>query len=169
MSKQMPYRLFPELVPSDLWGRSAYKMLRGRVAWTKKIRPDALAKAEDRCEVCGSGNGRLICHDKWRYDDEKSTATLSGFEIHCDNCDLVTHLGRMMQLADPQSVVLAAVMHLCTVNKCKTLIATGILTNAHALWEKRNKKRWKVAVAPGLLKTYPELEGLPKFKPAQLI
>jgi hypothetical protein len=156
----------PEILPSDLWGRSAYRMLGNRAPWTKKIRPDALAKAKNRCELCGAKEERLICHDKWTYDDTNAIATLSGFEIHCGNCDLVTHLGRMVQVSnDPESIVLAAVIHLNNVNGCKTLASTSIIKEAYSLWEKRNKKKWKVCVAPELVSSYPELEVLPKFIP----
>jgi hypothetical protein len=164
-AERMP-RLVPELVPSSLWGRSAYRMLGTRAPWTKKIRPDALAKAKSRCEICGAKEGRLICHDKWVYDDKKAIATLSGFEIHCGNCDLVTHLGRMIQVSDnPESVALAAVIHLNQVNGCKTLQSTGLIREAYAVWEVRNKKTWMIRVAAELVNSYPELAGLPQFVP----
>jgi hypothetical protein len=141
-------------------------MLAGRAGWTKRIRPDAIANAENSCELCGVKGGRLICHDKWSYNDKKTTANLVGFEIHCGDCDLVTHFKRMMQVADPETVLKTAIMHLCNVNGCKVPDAVAILTDADQLWAKRNKKKWKVAVAPALLKTYPELEGLANFKPS---
>ena len=166
MSRRKPYRLAPELVPSDLWGRSAYRMLGGRAAWTKKIRPNALAKAGNSCEICSSKGGRLICHDKWRYDDKKATATLIGFEIHCGNCDSVTHFGRMFKVGGVSGeVFLSLFIHLCNVNGCKTRAALDILKEAHDLWEKRDKSKWKIIVVPDLLKLYPELEPLPRFKP----
>jgi|ERR1700733_1696843 len=166
MPPRKKYRLTPELVPIDLWRRSAYRMLGGRVAWRKKIRPDALNKAEDRCETCGAKDGRLTCHDKWSYDDKKATATLVGFEIHCANCDSITHFGRLFKAGGiTEEVMMSLMIHLCRVNDCKTRDALNILREATELWENRSKKKWKVAVAPALLKKYPELEGLPTFKP----
>ena len=151
------------MVPSDLWGRSAYRMLGGKAAWRKQIRPDALAKAKDQCETCGESSGSLICHDKWVYDDKKAIATLSGFEIHCRGCDSVTHIGRMVAIgADPTPIF----EHLCRVNKCKFQEAVTTIDDAAVLWEKRDKKKWKIVVAPALLKKYPELAALPNFKPA---
>lgn len=44
----------PELVPSPLWGRSASKMLGTRAVWKKQIRGNALAQANNRCEVCAA-------------------------------------------------------------------------------------------------------------------
>lgn len=106
--KAKPYRLIPEMVPSNLWGRSAYRMLGGRVVWKKRIRPDALARSKERCNVCAAKAERLLCHDIWVYDNKKAIAMLAGFEMHCEFCDLVTHIGRMMQVRDPKIVFLAA-------------------------------------------------------------
>jgi hypothetical protein len=168
MPDSKPYRLVPELIPGDLWGRSAYKMFAGRGIWTKKIRPDALAKASNACEICLKKGGRLICHDKWRYDDKRATARLIGFEIHCGDCDAVTHLGRMMQVGDSEDVIIAAVIHMCNVNGFETLTATRILRDPHEIWEKRNKKKRKIEVDLALLKLYPELEALPRFRPTKV-
>lgn len=160
--------LIPELVPAPLWGRSAYRMLGQRVIWKKKIRPDALTAANNRCCICGAADGRLICHDKWQYDDKNATATLAGFEIHCGMCDTVTHLGRAMQGDDPREVFLAALAHLCAVNHCPPNAAQGILADALAVWEQRNKKKWTIEVAAPLVKRYPELAALPEFVPPPL-
>ena len=141
-------------------------MLGGRVVWKRRIRPDALARSKERCNVCAAKAERLLCHDKWVYDDKKAIAMLAGFEMHCEFCDMVTHIGRMMQVRDPKIVVLAAVGHLCKVNKCDEKAALDILTNAHNVWKKRNQKTWKIGVAPELLESYPELEGLPEFEPS---
>jgi len=105
----------------------------------------------------------LICHEKWVYDDRKTIALLAGFEMHCGFCDMVTHIGRTMQVQDREVAALAAVEHLRKVNKCDVNEALEILTNAMDLWEKRNRKRWKIRVAPELLESYPELAGLPEF------
>jgi hypothetical protein len=157
------YRLNPEMVPSDLWGRSAYRMLGGRAAWRKQIRPDALAKSKDQCETCGDSSGTLVCHDRWVYDDKKAIATLSGFEIHCRGCDSVTHFGRMFKIGADLTPIFA---HVCRVNECNFQEAVTTLKDACLLWEKRDKKKWRIVVASALLKTYPELAELPSFRPA---
>lgn len=159
------FALAPELVPAPLWGRSAYRMLGTRAIWKKKIRPDALAAASKRCCLCGTADDRLICHDKWQYDDEKAIATLAGFEIHCGMCDTVTHLGRAMQGDNPREVFLAALAHLCAVNQCPPEAAQELLADALAVWERRNKKRWTIKVAAPLIRLYPELAALPEFVP----
>jgi len=164
-SKPKTYRLVPEMVPSDLWGRSAYQMLKGRVAWTKRIRPDTLALCKQRCKVCAAEAERMLCHEKWVYDDKEAFALLSGFEMHCPSCDLVTHIGRMAKVYGPETVLASAVEHLCKVNKCDEEEAGEITADALKTWEMRNRKTWKIRVAPELLQRYPELERLPKFKP----
>ena len=169
MKKRIAHLLLPELVPAPLWGRSAYRMLGGRVAWTKRIRPDALAKSGNRCDICGSAEGRLICHDKWQYDDKVATATLVGFEIHCTNCDAVTHIGLAANLGNREEVVMSAVAHLCKVNRCSEDEAVEILFAAMDLWNKRSQKKWKIKVAPPLVKTYPELAELPNFMPTPIV
>jgi hypothetical protein len=142
-------------------------MLGKRAVWTKKIRANALAAAGDTCEICGVEEVRLICHDKWLYDDDKCTATLIGFEIHCGSCDSVTHLGRAIQCGVPQEVFIAAGEHICQVNGVKPSTALSILKSSIDLWQNRNAKRWEVAVSPSLLKAYPELKELPQFRPAK--
>jgi len=161
-----PHVLVPELVPSDLWGRSASKMLGRRASWIKHIRPDAISQAQNRCELCGIKADPLICHDKWVYDKKKAMATLSRFEIHCRNCDSVTHIGRLAKVLGPENAIPAAILHLCNVNKCDQQMAVKILKDALFLWEKRNKKKWKINVAPELLNRYPDLAELPNFKPS---
>ncbi len=167
MTEKKKLILTPELVPGPLWGRSAYRMLGRRAKWTKEIRPDALKKANNRCEVCGSNSERLICHDKWQYDDKRLIATLIGFEIHCSKCDLVTHIGHSANFVSESAdeILLSALNHLCKVNNCAPEAAQTAILDAFKKWEKRSKKSWVVQVAPKLIEQYPELAALPEFEP----
>jgi hypothetical protein len=61
--------------------------------------------------------------------------------------------------------MLPILVHLGRVNGCNSREVIAILREATELWEKRSKKKWKVAVAPALLKKYPELEELSAFRP----
>src|SRR5712691_9288507 len=95
-------KLQPQLVPSPLWGINAHKLLGRGSAW-KRIRSDALEASGHRCEICGETpspiyGDPLICLELWRYDDNRATATLIGFEIHCSACDKATHMGRAMEV-----------------------------------------------------------------------
>jgi hypothetical protein len=161
------FRLIPELIPQPLQGRSAYRMFGQRAIWTKQIRPDALAQANYSCELCGAKEEKLICHDKWQYNDENATATLVRFEIHCPRCDAVTHFGHAVNHrgGDREAVLLEVLTHLCKVNQCSGNAAKSLLVNALEKWSIRNKKQWEIIVATSLLTRYPELAKLPTFNP----
>ena len=134
-------------------------MLSGRVAWRKRIRPDALAQANNCCSRCGAGEGQLSCHERWEYDDKQSTATLLGFEIRCSNCHLVAHAGRAKALGKEE----VAIAHLCAVNGWKRERAAAILREARSVWSTRSMREWRITVTPSLLNQYPELAALPEF------
>jgi hypothetical protein len=158
MARPKKAPIMPELVPQPLWGRSASKMLRGKAAW-KTIQQDARAKTNGFCVVCGSDKGQLSCHDKWKYEDKTSTATLVGFELHCQNCDSVAHAGRAIKLGYANVVI----SHLCALNGWDHERAIEALGSAMDVWHERSRKRWKVVVASALVKKHPELAALPKF------
>lgn len=155
----------PELVPTDLWGRSAHNLLRNSNAWKNGIRPNELERAGHKCELCGAKDERLICHDKWKYDDRRATVTLIAFEIHCRSCDSVTHLGLAMKFGPPEEVLKAALLHLCRVNNCQAETGMGLIADAFAQWDKWSANKWKIKVSVELLGKYPELKQLPGFNP----
>jgi hypothetical protein len=164
--EQKKFQLVPEMVPSPLWGRSACKMLGNRAVWKKQIRGDALTCANNRCELCGSNEGRLYCHEKWEYDDKRGIATLVNFEIHCGMCDAATHPGLTFKVANsPAESLLSILEHLCKVNRCTMHEAQAILSNSTSQWEKRSAKKWTVRVSDPLVGQYPELKDLPDFIP----
>ncbi|MGA9063109.1 MAG: hypothetical protein WB341_15785 [Terracidiphilus sp.] len=140
-------------------------MLGGKAVWKKQIRADALSEANSGCSLCGSGDGRLSCHEKWDYNDKTGTAALVGFQINCGNCDTVTHIGRAGQVLPLEELIPLAVDHLCRVNKCTQDEAVQIIHGAFEKWEKRNKKKWKLKVSPSLVERYPDLAALPDFVP----
>jgi hypothetical protein len=63
-------------------------------------------------------------------------------------------------------MAMSLIDHLCRVNECERRDAFNTFREANELWEKRSKKKWKLVVAPALLKKYPELKELPAYKPA---
>lgn len=157
--------LKPEMIPVSMWGVSAYRLLRQRAPWTKRIRPDALAQANNCCSFSGASGGRLVCHDKWKFDDRRAVATLIGFEIHCGDCDAATHPGLSMSIYPRDYTEKLILAQLSKVNGCTKREARGILADAAELWRERSKKTWKVKVASALVKKYPELSALPTFNP----
>lgn len=160
--------LMPELVPAALWGRSAYRMLGQRAVWKKQIRADALAKTNNCCSICGASAKRLVCHDEWQYDDNRGLATLVGFEIHCGECDTATYPGLALSIYPREETEKIILAQLCKVNDCTKREAKGLIKKATEVWIERNKKDWKLKVAPALIKKYPELAALPKFTPQSM-
>jgi hypothetical protein len=84
---------------------------------------------------------------------------LIGFEIHCSDCDAVTHAGRATALGLGDVVV----RQLCKLNGCTAPQAKRMIEAAIVVWEKRSAKLWKVVVAAPLLKAYPQLQVLQAY------
>ena len=164
MNRKDAALLIPELVPEPLWGRSAHKMLGSKAVWKRQIRGETLAEADNCCSVCKSGEGRMICHEKWGYDDKRFVATLLGFEIHCSNCDLVAHAGRAFKLGYGEVVI----SHLCAMNHWDVKHAVSVLKHAMDIWMKRSRREWRIKVTPLLVARYPELAALPRFVPPRI-
>ena len=150
----------PNMVPKPLWRKSAYRML-GRGARWKQIRKDALEAAHHACEVCSFApspiyGDPLTCHEVWHYDDKRGIATLTGFEIHCNECDSVMHMGRTVAHGGRDM----AIAQLCKVNKIGPKEAEQLFADAMIVWRQRNEKKWRIAVTKPLLKRYPQLATL---------
>lgn len=154
---QTRLRVRPELVPKPLWRRSGANLL-CRQDWDAIRRPE-LEKARNCCAVCSTPGPALICHEQWTYDDNLKTATLSGFEIHCKNCDLVTHMGR----ARAHGMWDQAVAQFCAVNRATPTQVEAAYQEAIVLWQKRNRASWRVRIADALLEQYPQLSVLVKL------
>lgn len=154
----------PEPVPTPLFGISASRLFRHRAIWKKGIRAHALERAKNRCEICGSSESPLICHDQWQYDDRRSTATLVDFEIHCRPCDNVTHPGLFVNVIatkiSQEEAWALVIKRMCLINKCSERQAHKIINDVAKLCSIRNLMDWKVEVAQNLLHTYPQLAAL---------
>jgi hypothetical protein len=161
-AKPKKFPFVPELVPAPLFGRSAYRMLEKRKAW-KIIRQDALGKAGQCCEACGTTQGQLSCHEKWDYDDTEATATLVGFEISCQLCHMISHAGRSISHGFKSELI----AHLCKMNECTEAEALGIIDAAMAQWRERSKRKWTIRISPAMRKLYPDLGRLPNFVPKE--
>jgi hypothetical protein len=131
MARQRKFPLIPELVPGR-YGKQRLQDAAQQSGLEKQIRGDALPEASNRCSICGSEGKRLVCHDKWKYDDQQATATLIGFQINCGDCDAVTHIGMSLQISQREEVMLSAIAHLSNVNQCTPEEAVIILTDALA-------------------------------------
>jgi hypothetical protein len=150
-----PHCLLPELVPKPLWGISAYRLLGRGKAW-KAIRQAALEAAGQRCCICRSTGSGLTCHERWAYDDRRGIAMLTGFQIHCRNCDAVTHMGR----AAARGLAEHAMAHFCRVNGVTKEKAREAFSSAMSVWRSRNRRAWTTEVAGPLVELCPQLAVL---------
>jgi hypothetical protein len=150
------HKLAPELIPKPLYRISGYRALKKSTAW-KAIAKETRAEAGDKCKICDSTD-RPECNEKWDYDDQKTVATLVGFEVRCKTCHFATHFGHTMILGP--KYVRIAVDQICKVNGCTVKDVKQIVDAAWSLWEKRSRKEWTVVVAPKLLKRYPRLQAV---------
>ncbi len=148
-------RLKPELVPQPLWGINACKLLRPQSLW-RSIRSDELERAGQRCEACTGITHPLYCHERWRYDDRKKEAVLTGFRVVCKNCNRAVHMG----LARSRGELPEALAQLARVNAITEAEANRMFERASATWEKRSLRHWRVTVRPRLLKAFPQLRVL---------
>jgi hypothetical protein len=148
-------RLRPYPIPEPLRDYTAYHVLRRGTRW-KRIRRDFLSAAGHRCAACGVRRGILSCHGKWTYDDRLLTATLTNFVILCEDCAVATHIAQSIR----RGFGSLAIRQLSRVNRLALADAEGLAREAMTTWKKRNKKSWRVYIAPDLLDRYPQLREL---------
>lgn len=136
-------RLRIELVPRPLWKRN----LRGgpltHTEW-RRLRRWALDEAGNACQACGhyvEGGRNLVCHELWSYDDATLIQTLTGVEIHCRDCDAVTHIGRIGAVAGMVGVG-RALRQLARVNGWSPRQAMAHYGEARAEYERRSGLVW---------------------------
>jgi hypothetical protein len=158
-SKFLPPRrrmkLTPEMVPQPLWGINACKRVRPQSLW-RSIRSRQIDRAGGCCEVCEETTPPPYCHEQWHYDDRKSRATLTGFQVLCQNCNGAVHIA----LAYNRRKGAEALAQLARVNSISELEVNQIAERATATWEKRSQKNWRLSVKPRLLRAFPQLRVL---------
>lgn len=158
-------KLAPLLVPLPLSGKSVQELFGrfGRRSLWRRIRADALAAANHRCEMCREQPNEIYgdplhCHEVWVYDDKKRTATLTQFRMECEKCHLAIHM--VGEFED-------AVTQICKINGISRREAVDICDQATAEWQKRSKKTWKIQVTKPILKQYPQLAQINAKSAAQ--
>jgi hypothetical protein len=131
-----------ELVPQPLWGKSLKKTL-PRAKWDA-LRTWALKRAGYACEICSArppdGKG-LICHEVWEYDDIHNVQSLAQVEVHCQDCDRVTHFGRTTKLGQP-ALVAAALARLGEFNGWSRDQVRAYTHEAREQWQARSVRQW---------------------------
>jgi hypothetical protein len=135
-------RLTIELVPETSWYSNMRKVLPQR-DWDK-IRKKAYADAGHRCGVCGA-SGRLECHERWAYDDNKHVQKLMGFIALCSLCHHVKHIGLAGILAKEGKLDYEEVVsHFMRVNECDRKTFDAYRAQAFEVWRKRSSVEWTI-------------------------
>ena len=131
-----------ELVPGPQWDLSLRKLLPRKI-WNE-IRNEIIEKQGRKCQICGSTEGRMSLHEIWEYDDEKHVQTLTGFQLLCNLCHFVKHIGFAGILAREGKLDYDEVVkHFCRVNNCSVEEFMSHKDEAFEIWAKRNRYKWK--------------------------
>ncbi len=133
--------LFVDLVPSSCW----FTNVRSCIAegdW-ERLRRMLLRRAGYRCEICGRDEDRelkrwLEAHERWSYDEARSTQVLRRLICLCSDCHRTTHFG----LAQVRGQADAAYEHLRVVTGMTVAQVKAHVRDAFALWERRSARAW---------------------------
>ena len=107
-------KLTIDLIPESCWKTNLHKSI-PEVEW-EKISKDVLEKSGNACEICCSKE-KVVCYEKWHYDDKKLIQKLKGFRAICRDCYAVEHFGISQVLAMKGYLNLNEVIkHFCNVN-----------------------------------------------------
>lgn len=139
-------KLYPELVPKTLWGKSLSKTRND--TW-KYISSRTRETSGFRCSVCGKDVGGVresVCHELWCYDDVSHVQTLMGFQTVCQDCNSIKHFGhfRIMLATGRISVgdYNRVIKHALKVNDCSEKVFFSVVDRVFSVWEKRSKVGW---------------------------
>ncbi len=136
-------KLEPELIPSPCWGADLSRVLSQRL-W-KQVRAPIVERAASHCEICGAEVSRLICHERWKYDDDAGIAYLRELIALCFKCSGVVHWGNSQALANAGEINMAGIWgQFMRVNGISREAAQEHLDHAFALWRQRSKQSWKI-------------------------
>ena len=139
-------KLVIELVPATAW----YANLRNRIPreeWDR-IRKQAYADAGYRCAICGA-EGKLSCHEIWKYDDKRHIQKLRGFTALCEGCHRIKHLGfANIQASKGLLDMNALIRHFMQVNGVDRQTFEQHRTESFAIWQRRSEHRWKTDLGP---------------------
>jgi hypothetical protein len=89
----------------------------------------------------------LICHEVWAYDDLQGVQSLTGVEIHCADCDGVTHFGRTSTLGRPD-LVEAARARLGEINGWRPEQVHTYVIAVREEWRARSAQQWTQDIVP---------------------
>jgi len=140
--KSKELKLEIELVPKTSWYNNLRKYM-DRKDWDR-IRKQTYANYENKCGICGD-EGRLNCHEIWKYDDKNHIQKLVGFIALCDLCHHVKHIGLAGILARRGELDYEKVIeHFMKVNNCSKRTFENHRREACKQWKERSEHDWKV-------------------------
>lgn len=122
-------KIVPELVPSNLWGK-APRVFVGQGAWDK-IRKYIKARAENKCEICGSDK-KLEIHE--RYKIKGNYLILARLICVCKHCHSLIHPGyTLSQSKDPERDFYRIAKEMAEVNGVKDIVMNHIINYCFAV------------------------------------
>jgi hypothetical protein len=133
--------LFVDLVPARCWFSNVRSCVTRR-DW-QRLRRMLLARAGNRCEICGRGEDRAVqrwleAHERWQFDDHTGVQSLRRLLLICSWCHRATHMG----LAEVRGFGDEAFAHLCAVTGITDAEAEAHIDAAFALWRDRSARDW---------------------------
>jgi hypothetical protein len=139
--------LFVDLVPSSCWFTNVRSCV-SQQDW-ERLRRMLLRRAGNRCEICQQGEDRAIqrwleAHERWSYDEARTTQSLRRLICLCSDCHRTTHFG----LAQLRGQADAAFDHLRTVTGLTTDQARSHIDDAFAVWQRRSTRTWTLDLSP---------------------
>lgn len=103
-----------EPIPNFTWGISLANKL-PREEWDE-LRQKVYRDAGYTCEICGTNNKTLHCHEVWEFDNTKAIQRLVKLECSCELCHDVHHFGRT-KVTKSASYSDRCIGHWCRVNR----------------------------------------------------
>jgi hypothetical protein len=135
-------KLKVELIPNTSWGQSLRRLAR-QSTWNK-LKKEVYAEYKHKCGICRV-EGRLQCHEIWKYDDQKHIQKLVGFIALCDLCHSVKHLGRTKQISISNlDYYKMAVEHFMKVNACNRNVFEKHKKDMFTKWHERSQHEWEI-------------------------
>ena len=131
------FRLAIEPLPYSSRRASLANLLpRGR--WDR-IRRHIYRRARYHCQICGR-EGRMFCHETWRFNEQAGRQYLIGFEGLCEACHKTKHY---FFTGDSRARA-ALFQHLLTTNRVTRQQGIDHLMNVYRQQQRLNQREWIV-------------------------
>jgi len=135
-----------ELVPSSSWYNNLRNVL--RPAGWEKIRVQVLARANGKCEICGSRSKKLECHEKWEYNDETKVQSLSDIHALCYRCHRIKHFGLSLIQSSKGIVNINTLEdHFMRVNECSYAEFEEHVSESFRIYGERSREEWQIDIS----------------------